>query len=369
MLRRTALSCNVRQLSSVVFGQNCSLSLSVPVDANLAALRSASRMADPEKPKQPMTPWIGFLNDYRSQNKSENRKPTETMKLASAKWKVMSSAEREPWDKPYEAAKAKYQVEVKEYVDSGKRDAWKRDPEKPKRPMSGYLRYAQTLRAQNSHLSICEQSKAAGAKWKSLSEAERQEHNMVYKKEKEVFDVEMKKYKESGKEDKWKEKVGLAGKDTKTKEQKAALKAKEAAARAKIKLKEKNAALKAKAAAAKAKMQLKTENAAKGKEADAKAKLKLKEKHAALRTRRKAATDKQRLRVKKLEDAFKQARSDTKQYVSAARNADKDATRLPGNAKLAKAAERAKASLKKAELKLDAAESKVRDAKAKLRAL
>merc|ERR1712232_1539495 len=88
---------------------------------------------------------------------------------------------------PYEAEKKVYEENMKAYVDSGKKDAWERDPDRPKAPASGYIRFATDFRKQTPSLKMTEASKLAAESWKELKPAEKQRYEAEYKAEKEKY--------------------------------------------------------------------------------------------------------------------------------------------------------------------------------------
>lgn len=217
------------------------------------------------------------------------------MKAAAAKWKVLPPEQRKPYETPYEAEKKVYDKAFAEYVASGKRDAWIRDPEKPKKPSTAFLRFAGEYRVKNPALRITEATKKAGAFWKSMATGAKAPYEQKYASEKSEYDKLMKEYKDSGKDAAYKAKKGPTAAETKkakelAKKEKeaasklklkaAAAKTKERVAANKLKLKAKEAAKKEKEAANKLKAK---EVAAKQKEKDAAKKLKAKEVAAAVK--------------------------------------------------------------------------------------
>jgi len=211
------------------------------------------------------------------------------MKVAAGKWKVLPAEQRKPYEMPYEAEKKVYDKAFAEYVASGKRDAWIRDPEKPKKPMTAFLRFAGEYRVKSPALKITEATKKAGALWKSMTTGPKAPYEQKYASEKAEYDKLIKEYKDSGKEAAYKAKTGptaaekkkakeLAKKEkdaaSKLKLKAAAAKRKEREAAKKLKLKAKEAAKKEKEAAKKLKAK---EAAAKQKEKDSAKKLKAKE--------------------------------------------------------------------------------------------
>merc|ERR1712072_1653096 len=103
-----------------------------------------------------------------------------------------------------------YKAKFEEYKSSGKLDAWKRDPAKPKRPATAYLSWSLERRKAPafSNLPVTEASKLISAEWKALAQAEKDAFQAKYKAAKEGFESAMKAYKASGKEEAWLERTG-----------------------------------------------------------------------------------------------------------------------------------------------------------------
>jgi len=209
-------------------------------------------LRDPERPKRPASPWLRFLAEFRQQRKEVKHK--EVMQVAAKEWQAMPDMKKTPWTQPYEAEKVKYDKAFKEYSDSGKLDAWKRDPERPKRPLTAFLEFTGEFRQKNPSVKITEATRQASTAWKALSVEQKAPYERRYEEASRKYKVAMEEYKSSGKEAAWKEKKGLtpkelqkqkeAEKNKKALEVQAAKKAKEAATKAKKK--EAEAAKKAK---------------------------------------------------------------------------------------------------------------------------
>lgn len=180
------------------------------------------RAADPDRPKRPTSAWILFLSHFRKKEsekaESIRRKGVDVMRGAAAEWSVMTPEMKRPFEEPAQKAKQAYDVQYKEYVDSGKKDAWKRDPERPKKPLTGYMRFLQTFRTNNPTLKLTEAAKAGANAWKALSDPQKAPYMKAYTTDKAEFDKLMAAYKASGKEEAWKKKVGLVEAPKKAKE-------------------------------------------------------------------------------------------------------------------------------------------------------
>jgi len=139
------------------------------------------------------------------------------MMSASKAWKVMTVPQKKPFQDLYDAAKKVYDADQEEYVKSGKKEAWTRDPEKPKKPLSAFFLFLSGYRTKNASLKPTEASKLAAAMWKDMSSQQKQPYEKQYTEEKSKYDEAMKIYKASGKEDAWRERTGKTTARTKSK--------------------------------------------------------------------------------------------------------------------------------------------------------
>merc|ERR1719285_1687141 len=124
---------------------------------------------------------------------------------ASKAWKVMTVPQKKPFQDIYEAAKKVYDINQQEYVKSGAKEAWKRDPEKPKRPPPAFFLFLSGYRTKNASLKPTEASKLASAIWNDMSKEQKQPYEQEYTVARKTYDEALKLYKASGKEDAWKE--------------------------------------------------------------------------------------------------------------------------------------------------------------------
>lgn len=181
-----------------------------------SALRPVIR--DPERPVQPATPWLTFLQGYRKEHPSRGQ---ETMAAASKEWKALPDVQKQKFIDPYEAEKKVYEEKMKAYVESGKKEAWERDPDRPKAPPSAFIRFATEFRKKDPSLKLTEASKLAAESWKEMKADEKHRYEAEYKAEKEKYGQEIAAYKASGKEEAWKAKVGIAAQEEKAARKKA----------------------------------------------------------------------------------------------------------------------------------------------------
>jgi hypothetical protein len=177
---------------------------------------------DPEKPTKPPTPWLMFLKDFRQQQQGLLQgAPKEVMVAASARWKALPETDKRMYEVPYETQKQAYEQQMKVYVDSGKKNAWERDPDRPKAPLTPFIRFSQEFRRSAPDLKMTEASKLAAESWKELDVGKKSSYEKAYAADKEKHATELKAYQESGKEQVWKLKVGIVEKEEKLKAAKA----------------------------------------------------------------------------------------------------------------------------------------------------
>jgi len=260
---------------------------------------------DPTRPKMPASAWILFTKDFRKKN-PKLKPPTEIMKKAAAEWKSMAAKEKGKYEKEAEKLNSVYKKEIEKYVDSGKQALWKRDPNKPKRPLSGALQYM--LKSGMTPGPVFKKA------WATLAAKKKAAYVKQAEADASVYRKAMVEYEASGSEEKWKKQVGLKdiedkieAKAMKEKEKAKALKEKEKAKA--MKEKEKVAALKEKA---KAKAMKEKEKAKALKEKEKAKAMKEKEKVAALKEKAKAKAMKEKEKAKALKEKELKAKANAK---------------------------------------------------------
>ena len=103
--------------------------------------------------------------------------------MVSRAWKGLSAEEREEWEEMARRDKARYEVEKTMYTGPWKVPAKKRsqkDPNAPKRPMSAFLSFSNSKRAQvkeeHPNIGNAEVSRILAQMWKDAPDDERKEH-------------------------------------------------------------------------------------------------------------------------------------------------------------------------------------------------
>eukprot|EP00913_Durusdinium_trenchii_P016021 g15058.t1 len=214
----------------------------IPLPAFARPLAALAKPRDPEKPLM-----LG-----------EERNFSLPFQISSNFYQFPQAGEKAKYEEPAQALKAKYSEAMKSYKESGKQDAWKRDPERPKKPLTPFFKFMEERQraAAGNPKEVVEITKSAGLKWKSLSESEKSRYAAGWAEAKEKYAAELQAYKDSSE-------VGI----TALKEK---MQAKKVAAKARTqKAKDANKAKLQKAKAVeKAKKAKETEKAKKAKEAE-----------------------------------------------------------------------------------------------------
>jgi len=286
--------------------------------AAVAAAIMAKRGRDPEKPKRRSSAWMLFLNDFRKDKANKNLEPKQVLPEASKSWKTLSAATKKPYEAAAKKERAAWAKASKKYMDSDRAEYWKRDPNRPKRPMSAYFFFLK----EKTEKTQWKQGLAQLAKeWKDLSTAQQKPYLEKQAKAKKAFAKALAAYEASDSEEKWKKDVGIKALEDAEESRREKAKALKEKAKAQIlkekekaklqmanqKANQKAKALKAKARALKALKALKeSKELAKSK---AKA-LKMKEREKALKvkemTKAKALKEKEKaLKVKEKAKALK----------------------------------------------------------------
>lgn len=102
--------------------------------------------------------------------------------MVAAEWKTLTPEERKPWDDLADEDKARFELERSKYTGPWKipsrRGKAKKDKNAPKRPMSAFLAYSHTKRAEcraaNPHMDNIDVSRELAKEWKAASQEEKQ---------------------------------------------------------------------------------------------------------------------------------------------------------------------------------------------------
>lgn len=164
---------------------------------------------DANKPKGRMSSYVYFVQTCREEKK-KNPGGTigfaEFSKECSEKWKALNTKDKKRFDDMAAKDKIRYDKQMANYVPSDDEDSkgtkrkHKKDPNAPKRPLSGFFHFCAEFRAgikeENPSFTIGDVAKALGKKWEQ--QTKRGKYDSLAKKDKERYEKEMTAYKKSG---------------------------------------------------------------------------------------------------------------------------------------------------------------------------
>ena len=186
------------------------------------AKHPSAEMADLVQPKKPAGGAFGiFMSEKRPEfiKLCAGKPATQISKMGGEKWKVLPEAEKSKYQKKYEEVKAEYEEKMKAFLDAGGEKAARKvkeakdgkrkkakDPDAPKKPAGGaygiYLaehRPSIVASLPKGH-KITDVAKAAGAKWKALSEEEKKPYEAKFQKKMAEYKEAMEEYNTKGAE-------------------------------------------------------------------------------------------------------------------------------------------------------------------------
>jgi len=149
---------------------------------------------DSEKPTKPVSVFQRYLTELRKEY------PSADEKESWLKWQSLPSEQRQKYKGTFEAEKGAFDKAWRDYQASGKRDAWLRDPKKPRAPLSAAKRFAARCREKNPAL---KDDTEADAAWKAMPEAAQAPFKKQALAEKREYDRLLREYKNCGGEMAW----------------------------------------------------------------------------------------------------------------------------------------------------------------------
>lgn len=164
---------------------------------------------DPGKPKGKMTAYAYFVQTCREEHKKKNPEIpvnfAEFSKKCGGRWKTMSAKEKGRFEDMAKQDKSRFDAEMKHYVPpkGGKGKKAKKDPNAPKRPISGFFLFCAEHRPQikkdNPGYGIGDVAKKLGEMWNNLPDGEKQPFMAKASKLKDKYQKDMADYRSKGK--------------------------------------------------------------------------------------------------------------------------------------------------------------------------
>jgi len=179
------------------------------------------KIKDVNAPKKPLTPYFAWQNQNRNRIKKSmhvNYSFEELSQAFSKEWKGLSAEEKQPFEETYKSEQETYKRLFTAYkltanykafqtkkaeakVADVKGAKFKKDPNAPKKPLTGYFLFLgakrDTVKAQNPDLSHKAALKKLGAMWSEMSDSAKKEYNDKAALAKKEYLVELAKYKET----------------------------------------------------------------------------------------------------------------------------------------------------------------------------
>jgi len=179
-----------------------------------------------EQPKKPVGGAYGiFLAEKRPEftKACAGQKASAIAKLAGEKWKIVSSAEKAAYQKKADEAKAKFDKDMAAFLAAGgektkgvlalrsekrkAREGKKKDPNAPKKPCGGAYgvflaeNRASIVKSLPADHKMTDVGKAAGEKWRALSDAAKKPYQDKFLKKQEEYKAALAEYKKNLPED------------------------------------------------------------------------------------------------------------------------------------------------------------------------
>jgi hypothetical protein len=180
----TALSKDAFPVALKALQENSGI-LQKTIDSAVKKSKKSKKVKDPNAPKRAKSNYILFCEDRRPKLKSKN--PTFSAKEliieCGKAWKSSSEKEKEKFRGLAQKDKERYQSEMEKYTPA-EPSSFEKEP-KEKRPLTAYLCYynavRKTIAAEMPGQNSKEVTKAVGARWKSLTDAEKQKYSELAK--------------------------------------------------------------------------------------------------------------------------------------------------------------------------------------------
>jgi len=163
-------------------------------------------------PKKNTTSYLHFSKEMRPKIKADNPNATfaELSKLTGASFRALEAEEKKKYEDMAAEDKRRYNEEMKDYsapesssdsdddYNRKKRKKKKKDANAPKRALSSYMYFMKQMRSkykdENPDLTFGALGKFMGAKFRELSDEDKQEYVDLAKEDKKRYEKEMKSY-------------------------------------------------------------------------------------------------------------------------------------------------------------------------------
>jgi len=162
--------------------------------------RQGKKAKDPNKPKRATSAYFYYLAQCREDAKKAGRslsKIAEFTKECSEKWRNLGK-DKKPFDDLALADKARYDREMQSY--GGGRSRGNKDPNAPKKPLTGYFLFLADFRERHRGKDIPNKDllKMAGEEWRELEDHEKMPYEKKSQEGQKAYEIKLAEYRRTG---------------------------------------------------------------------------------------------------------------------------------------------------------------------------
>ena len=181
------------------------LSIPQPVYSIFSIISSMPKGSN--RPKRALGAYNFFVRDRRQYYKDKNVSInfTDFSKECSELWKGLGEAGKAKYQDNVDADKVRFQNEMASYTPESpkSRKRKSKDPNQPKRPLSGFFLFCQQVRpkfrSEDPKATLGDLAKKLGAAWRKCSEEEKAPYEDMARKDKKRYEKDMETYRGMGK--------------------------------------------------------------------------------------------------------------------------------------------------------------------------
>lgn len=177
--------------------------------------KSGKTLRDPNAPKRNLSAYLLYQNAMREQFKADNPGMSfgQLSKYTSHMYKALTPAERDEWLARAEQDKARYEMEMRNYVPAPGHDAEgnmigdvqiikrpkaRKDPNAPKRARGSFVMFTNEMRPkimkEHPNIKFVDLGVILGQRWRNLNPEDKKHYELLAAQDKERFSVEMEEY-------------------------------------------------------------------------------------------------------------------------------------------------------------------------------
>lgn len=154
----------------------------------------SKKQSQPGKPKRSTSAYLFFMSHLRNQLKAQGKsmKVGDLAKEGSEKWHALDDIARKPFNQQALADKKRYESEMGIFKPA-------KDPNKPKRPSTGYFHFLAEFRVSMKGTDIGHKDvvKQAGQAWQRLTDVQKEPFLKKQRAEQIEYEKKMRVYKEN----------------------------------------------------------------------------------------------------------------------------------------------------------------------------